>query len=454
LYTKHKPDIITWNYSNRETTLPIEKKKMVGAKSTKKVATTSGVTNMVSPAAARTTREVVPGDDNKERSRNNPCRVLFADNDDGGTKDLDIARLPPTSPSPSVTVTDKKRKARSNDRLRVVTPSTTTITTTNDDDDDELKNSNQAVPSAKRRLLFGRYVDLVQCTPNVDAVYKIVRKLTGNIGGNGYSGPIYGELTKHSMQKVIDLMIKTTGFSSSSRFIDVGSGIGKPNLHVAQYPGVEFSCGIELEHCRWSLGMTCLNACLDAAVIEREKEEEKKTKSTATNNLLVQGNTMFLHNNILEAKTFDPFTHVYMFSIGFPPNLWIELSKKWNRSDKGSCQYLICYNGPKNIIDCYEFDVELLAQLSTSMHGSKEGHMGYIYRRTTSSNGKKVKTKNGTSSNAIVACDPLFKPSYKLVKKGLKELQVEVARQVEEHMGGSGRTTRSRRKLSTMVFTR
>jgi hypothetical protein len=36
----------------------------------------------------------------------------------------------------------------------------------------------------------------------------------------------------------------------------------------------------------------------------------------------------------------------------------------------------------------------------------------------------------------------------------LKELQVEVARQVEEHMGGSGRTTRSRRKLSTMVFTR
>ncbi|OEU20837.1 hypothetical protein FRACYDRAFT_181000 [Fragilariopsis cylindrus CCMP1102] len=406
---------------------------------------------MVSPAAARTTREVVPDDGNKERSRNNPCRVLFAGNDDGGTEDLGVAKIPPTSPLVTA-ATDKKRKYRSNiERPRVVTPSTTT-TTTDDDDDDEIKNSIQALPSAKRRLLFGRYVDLVQCTPNVDTVYKIVRKLTGNIGGNGYSGPIYGELTKHSMQKVIDLMIKTTGFSSSSRFIDVGSGIGKPNLHVAQYPGVEFSCGIELEHCRWSLGMTCLNACLDAAVIEQEKDDGKKTKTSA-NNSLVQGNTMFLHSNILEAKTFDPFTHVYMFSIGFPPNLWIELSKKWNRSDKGSCQYLICYNGPKNIIDCYEFDVELIAQLSTSMHGSKEGHMGYIYRRTTS-NGKKVKAKNGTSSNAVVACDPLFKPSYKLVKRGLKELQVEVARQVEEHMGGSGRTTRSRSKLSTMVFTR
>ena len=425
---------------------------MVGAESTKKVVTTSGVTSMVSPAAARTTREVVPDDGNKERSRNNPCRVLFAGNDDRGTEDLGDAKIPPTSPLVTA-VTDKKRKYRSNiERPRVVTPSTTTTTTDDDDDDDEIKDSIQALPSAKRRLLFGRYVDLVQCTPNVDTVYKIVRKLTGNIGGNGYSGPIYGELTKHSMQKVIDLMIKTTGFSSSSRFIDVGSGIGKPNLHVAQYPGVEFSCGIELEHCRWSLGMTCLNACLDAAVIEQEKDDEKKTKTSA-NNSLVQGNTMFLHSNILEAKTFDPFTHVYMFSIGFPPNLWIELSKKWNRSDKGSCQYLICYNGPKNIIDCYEFDVELIAQLSTSMHGSKEGHMGYIYRRTTS-NGKKVKAKNGTSSNAVVACDPLFKPSYKLVKRGLKELQVEVARQVEEHMGGSGRTTRSRSKLSTMVFTR
>jgi hypothetical protein len=432
--------------------LSVEDKKMVGAElSMKKVATTSVVTSMVSPAAARTTREVVPDDGNKERSLNNPCRVLFAGNEDGGTKDLGVAIIPPTSPS--VTVTDKKRKARSTiERLRVVTPSTTTTTNTDDDDDYEIKNSIQALPSAKRRLLFGRYVDLVQCTPNVDAVYKIVRKLTGNIGGNGYSGPIYGELTKHSMQKVIDLMIKTTGFSSSSRFIDVGSGIGKPNLHVAQYPGVEFSCGIELEHCRWSLGMTCLNACLEAAVIEQEKEDEKNTKTSA-NNSLVQGNTMFLHNNILEAKTFDPFTHVYMFSIGFPPNLWIELSKKWNRSGKGSCQYLICYNGPKNIIDCYEFDVELIAQLSTSMHGSKEGHMGYIYRRTTS-NVKKVKTKNDTLSNAVVACDPLFKPSYNLVKKGLKDLQVEVARQVEEHMGGSGRTTRSRSKLSTMVFTR
>jgi len=399
---------------------------------------------MVSPATATKTQEVVP-DDNKERSkscdlRNNPCRVLFADNSDDGISSIDIAQIPPTSPL--ATAIGKKRKDRSiNDcRLRVVTPSSTTTT---DGDDDS---ANISVPSVKRRLLFGRYVHQVQCTSNVEAVYKIVHKLTGNIGGNGYSGPIYGELTKHSMQKVIDLMVKATDFSSSSRFIDVGSGIGKPNLHVAQYPGVEFSCGVEMEHTRWSLGMTCLNACLDSAAIQQEKEEEDKKKKT-TNNSLLQGNTMFLHSNILEAKTFDPFTHVYMFSIGFPPNLWTELSKKWNRSNSASCQYLVCYHGPKHIINRYEFEVELLAQLSTSMHGSKEGHMGYIYRRTTSTG--RAGTKNGTSSNSIVACDPLFKPSYKLVQKGLQELKVEVARQVKEHMGGSGRITRSQQKQLT-----
>merc|ERR1712194_78661 len=197
---------------------------------------------------------------------------------------------------------------------------------------------------------------------------------------------------------MVDLMEEHTGFSSSTRFIDVGSGIGKPNLHVAQYPGVEFSCGVEMEHNRWSLGMTCLKACLNAAVLEREEVSSKESK-----NHLLQGNTMFMHNNILEAKTFDPFTHVYMFSIGFPPELWDALSKMWNRSDSGSCEYLICYSGPKDIIGYYEFDVELIVQTPTSMHGSKESHMGYIYRRTTA---KKHKKK--TTLNRNVACDPLF----------------------------------------------
>ena len=38
--------------------------------------------------------------------------------------------------------------------------------------------------------------------PRVSRTYQIIRKSTGAIGGNGYDGAIYGELTMHSMQKV------------------------------------------------------------------------------------------------------------------------------------------------------------------------------------------------------------------------------------------------------------
>ena len=167
-------------------------------------------------------------------------------------------------------------------------------------------------PSAKRRLIFGRLVEQIQCTPNVKKVYNIVSRLTGKLGGNGYSGPIYGELTMGSMQKMINLMMEYTGLSSGSRFIDVGSGIGKPNLHVTQYPGVEFSCGIEMEHVRWALSLSCLNGVLDAAAAEQEQQHQDDLPLDEA----IRSRCVFLHRNIKEAKTFDPFTHVYMFSIG------------------------------------------------------------------------------------------------------------------------------------------
>jgi len=389
-------------------------------------------THNVTPAGRENVNNLLPP--HKRNLKKGASRVLF-----GGSEDYnsDISEnntdaVQTLKDSTDLSTANKKRK------VHVITPSAKTTIASDDKIDDS---SVQIAPSAKRRLIFGRYVPLVQCAVNVDSVYKIVRKLTGNIGGNGYSGPIYGELTKHSMQKMVNLMVQTTGFSASSRFIDVGSGIGKPNLHVAQFPGVEFSCGVEMEHNRWSLGMTCLKACLHAAVEERNEE----STSSDNNHVLLQGNTIFLHNNILEAKTFDPFTHVYMFSIGFPPDLWIALSKMWNASDARSCQYLICYAGPKDIIDCYEFNVELISQVSTSMHGSKENHMGYIYRRTGVKE-KSPKEKKSTLDRNV-PCDPLFKPSYNLVGRGLKELQREVNRQVDKELGGSQRTTRSRQKI-------
>jgi len=135
---------------------------------------------------------------------------------------------------------------------------------------------------------------------NANAVYTIIQKCTGGIGGCANGGAIYGELTMRSMHRVIDFMIKHTGLSKESRFIDVGCGLAKPNLHVAQYPGVEFSYGIELIRERYLLGMLNIQQVLKAA-----------SKDT-----MIGHKCILSHGDINQAKSFDPFTHVYMFDVG------------------------------------------------------------------------------------------------------------------------------------------
>jgi hypothetical protein len=121
-----------------------------------------------------------------------------------------------------------------------------------------------------------------------------------------------------------------------------------------------------------------------------------------------------------------------------------------------NCEYLICYHGPKAIIEDYEFNVELLAQMPTSMHGSKEGHMGYIYKRKNkkSAAGKSRKSKDSgekqrASSRRAVKCDPLFQHSFDLVQQGLDPLHEHVSQQLEESLGGGRRTRRSTKRVLT-----
>lgn len=160
---------------------------------------------------------------------------------------------------------------------------------------------------AKKKLPFGGDTKPIEIPPNVQRVYNIVQRHTGSIGGNGHGGAIYGELTAGSMQKMTNLMIEHTGLSKDSRFIDVGCGLGKPNLHVAQYPGVDFSYGIEMEHVRWMLGMSNLEHVLKAAVEDGANGNEESK---------IGHSIYFSHGDITEANFFDPFTHVYMFDIG------------------------------------------------------------------------------------------------------------------------------------------
>jgi hypothetical protein len=123
-----------------------------------------------------------------------------------------------------------------------------------------------------------------------------------------------------------------------------------------------------------------------------------------------------------------------MFDIGFPPALFYEIADRFNSS---RCPYLICYHGPRLIAERYGFDVELITQIPTSMHGSSEGHTAYFYKR-----GKPLpKPKQ--------ACDPLFKAGLDLVKGPRDGLHAWVKDQMAAQFA-SPRPARRRR--STVLF--
>jgi Histone methylation protein DOT1 len=189
-----------------------------------------------------------------------------------------------------------------------------------DTDDKHLQSGNRKRPRitespAKRQLLFGRSQSQIAINSNVRAVYKIINQRTGAIGGNGSFGPIYGELTAGSMQKMVNLMKEHTNFDSTSLFMDIGSGIGKPNLHVSQDPGVEVSLGIECEESRWILSMNCLRGVVDIFVDQHKQIVQGDCSND--NSRLTTCNCLFIREDVLNVHTFDPFTHVYMFSIGY-----------------------------------------------------------------------------------------------------------------------------------------
>jgi hypothetical protein len=97
---------------------------------------------------------------------------------------------------------------------------------------------------------FGKSVLLLE--KKVVEVYKIIKK--NKLGGDGAGGPMYGELTEDSFQKIINTLKAKYRLSENSRFIDIGCGQGKPNLHLAQDPvNVYLSVGIEVQDLRWQV---------------------------------------------------------------------------------------------------------------------------------------------------------------------------------------------------------
>lgn len=95
---------------------------------------------------------------------------------------------------------------------------------------------------------------------------------------------------------------------------------------------------------------------------------------------------------------------------------------------------MVCYHSPRDIIDSYGFEVVLITQAPTSMHGSKEGHTVYLYRRTPANEEKDMEE-----------ADPLFSQLDGRVRSGLQSLRAQVTSELEDSTR-AGPRTRSRRR--------
>lgn len=235
---------------------------------------------------------------------------------------------------------------------------------------------------------------------SVQHLYRVIQKSTGAVGGYGHNGPVYGEVTMGTFQKVIDALALHTGFDASSSFIDIGSGLGKPNLHVALNPGVKLSYGIELEQLRWQLSMHNLRFVIN------EVAEMRKSV------------VYFANKDATELDDFEPFTHVYMFDVGFPPAVFVSLANAFNRSK--CVQALVSFQRPDKVISVYGFAVELVDQITTRMNGSSETHTAYIYRAKDNSVKEKPQRQLQLRSflvNNGDAASPKKKPTVDKAKK-------------------------------------
>ncbi|KAH8092783.1 hypothetical protein JL720_4947 [Aureococcus anophagefferens] len=175
---------------------------------------------------------------------------------------------------------------------------------------------------------------------------------TGATGGGANGGAIYGEIGAASFQKVVDLLKERCGLDEDSYFLDVGSGLGKPNLHVAQDPGVAVSVGVEFDETRWQLGMHNLNSVHRAA-----------DRGGAHHGVVAPPRVAFARRDVDDCATLDPFSHVYAFDVGFPPELLLSLGRKFNAS---RCGHYVSYQNPRRFLGDYGFHCELEDQLSVS----------------------------------------------------------------------------------------
>eukprot|EP00042_Codosiga_hollandica_P044738 m.446107 g.446107 ORF g.446107 m.446107 type:complete len:725 (+) comp56864_c0_seq10:31-2205(+) len=169
---------------------------------------------------------------------------------------------------------------------------------------------------------------ILTCEHSVDAmlnsVYRIVQtKLDITSGVDGFG--ITGTCTKKSFEKLFDALVTKCEFGSSSSFMDLGHGMGRPSLHVAAlHPHIKHSFGTEFNPELYKQSMRILAEVADAIPCFKE-----------------QPRVYFMDANIRDLNSMNPFSHVYFFNLGMPDDVVDHTLELFRKSS--SVRYVIMY---------------------------------------------------------------------------------------------------------------
>ena len=196
----------------------------------------------------------------------------------------------------------------------------------------------------------------VAATPAARQLYRAIQHADGML--NGTDDGLAGEMRVGSMHTIVQFLMDTCSMGPGSTFLDIGSGLGKPVLHVALHAQVQHALGIEVAHATWALAMSTLLRARDRSHLP----------TTPT--------IHYAHTSVASLSTLNPCTHVYMFDIGFTPEIYAHIANLISSSP--TVQHFVCYH-PRRLL-ATGLSATPIARTPARMSVSEEQHTAYVYR--------------------------------------------------------------------------
>lgn len=167
--------------------------------------------------------------------------------------------------------------------------------------------SARLVSAETRRMSQGRVPKPALVSAACNTFTRACGGLTGEFRqwSKDNEGTNSGESTTGSFSLILKHMKRICAFSSTSKFLDGGSGRGMPVTHVQQATAAD-SIGVEIEDLTFHLSIMGYMK----VVAENEKRRQHGSKDVFNSRMC------FIKQNLKEIASFDLITHVYMFSVG------------------------------------------------------------------------------------------------------------------------------------------